>query len=31
MLDPNLFDILAETMVHRVQAVIEAERWYTKY
>jgi hypothetical protein len=31
LLDPNLFDVLAETMVHRVQAVLEAEGWYTKY
>ncbi|RPB01834.1 hypothetical protein L873DRAFT_1886488, partial [Choiromyces venosus 120613-1] len=31
LLSPEIFEQLAETMVHRVKAVIEADGWYTKY
>lgn len=31
MLDSKIFDTLAESMVDRVQAVIEVNEWYTKY
>jgi transposase len=31
LLKPEVFESLAESMVHRVQAVIDAEGWYTKY
>jgi transposase len=30
-LDLNVMRHLSETMPHRVQAIIEAEGWYTKY
>jgi transposase len=31
LLDPKVFDNLAESMVHRIEAIIEADGWYTKY
>lgn len=31
LLDPKVFDTLAESMVERVEAVIAAEGWYSKY
>ncbi|RPA90714.1 hypothetical protein L873DRAFT_1716878 [Choiromyces venosus 120613-1] len=31
LLLPEMFEQLAETMVHRGKAVIEADGWYTKY
>jgi hypothetical protein len=30
-LDLSILVNLSATMPHRVQAIIEAERWYTKY
>ena len=30
-LDLHIMQRLSETMPHRVQAIIEAEGWYTKY
>ena len=31
LIDENILDDLVGSMQRRVQAVIEAERWYTKY
>ena len=31
LLNPKVFDSLAESMVHRIEAIIEADWWYTKY
>ena len=31
LLDPKVFDILAGSMVDRVEAIIKADGWYTKY
>ena len=31
LLNPKVFDKLAESMVDRIEAVIDADGWYTKY
>ena len=31
LLDPKVFDTLAGSMVDRIEAIIKADRWYTKY
>ena len=31
LLDPMVFDNLAGSMVDRIDAIIKADRWYTKY
>jgi len=31
LLDPKVFDTLAGSMVDRIEAIIEADGWYTKY
>jgi len=31
LLDPKIFDSLAGSMVDRIEAIIKADGWYTKY
>ncbi|RPA88525.1 hypothetical protein L873DRAFT_1725755, partial [Choiromyces venosus 120613-1] len=31
LVDPKVFDTLARSMVDRVEEIIKADRWYTKY
>jgi transposase len=31
LLDPKVVDKMAESMVHRIEAIIEADGWYTRY
>jgi len=31
LLDPKIFNNLAESMVDRIEAIIEVDGWYTKY
>ena len=31
LLDPKVFDTLAGSMVDRIEAIIKADGWYTKY